>query len=100
MNLGANLLNAIAVVLDVVLTSYMWVIVARAVISWVNPDPYNPIVQFLYRVTEPVLRPIRRRLSFGNIGIDFSPFIVILAILFLQYFLVASLKEAAIKIKL
>jgi YggT family protein len=96
----ANLLNALAVVLDVVLTSYMWVIVARAILSWVNPDPYNPIVQFLYRVTEPVLRPIRRRLPFGNMGIDFSPFIVILAILFLQYFLVASLREVAIRMKL
>ena len=100
MNLGANFLNAVAIVLDVVLTAYMWVIIARAVISWVNPDPYNPIVQFLYRVTEPVLRPIRRRLPFGNSGIDFSPFLVILLILFFQYFLVASLKEAAFRMKL
>lgn len=89
-----NLMEAVATVINTALTLYMWIIIARAIISWVNPDPYNPIVQFLYRVTEPVLRPIRRRLSFG-MGIDFSPIIVILVIYFLQIFLVKTLIRMA-----
>jgi YggT family protein len=72
----------------------MWIIVARALISWVNPDPWNPIVQFLDRVTEPVLAPIRRRLGWG-VGIDLSPLVAILIIYFLQYALVGSLYEMA-----
>jgi YggT family protein len=89
-----NLMEATAKVIDMGLTLYMWIIIARALISWVNPDPYNPIVLFLYRVTEPVLRPIRRRLSFG-MGIDFSPIIVIMAIYFLQIFLVKTMIRMA-----
>ncbi|MCK5257793.1 MAG: YggT family protein, partial [Deltaproteobacteria bacterium] len=50
-----NLLDAIAIIIHYALTIYMWLIIIRAVISWVNPDPYNPIVSFLYQVTEPVL---------------------------------------------
>ncbi len=90
-----NFFMALARVLDIALTLYLWIIIFRAVISWVNPDPYNPIVQFLYRITEPVMAPIRRRLPFGNIGIDISPIIVILAIIFLQSFLVESIKQWA-----
>ncbi len=56
----SNVLQGAATVLDTVLWLYMWVIIARALISWVNPDPWNPIVQFLERATEPVLAPIRR----------------------------------------
>ncbi len=91
----SNFLVAVAKVLDIVLTLYMWVIIARAVISWVNPDPYNPIVRFLYSVTEPVLYPIRRRLPLGLGGIDFSPILVILAVIFLQAFVVRSLLDLA-----
>lgn len=97
MFIPANFINALATILDVALNLYMWIIVIRALISWVNPDPYNPIVQILYRITEPVLYPIRKRLPFGQI--DFSPIIVILIILFLQYFLVASLKDLAFQMK-
>ena len=82
----SNFIIALAKVIDIVLTIYMWIIVFRALISWVNPDPYNQIVVFLYRFTEPVLGPIRRRLPMSNLGIDFSPIIVILAIVFLKYF--------------
>ena len=88
-----QLLFAAARLVDYVLWAYMWLIIIRALISWINPDPGNPIVQFLYRVTEPVLRPIRRRLPMT--GIDFSPLVVILAIYFLQWFLVPVLREAA-----
>jgi YggT family protein len=90
-----NFIVALAKVIDIVLTLYMWIIIFRALISWVNPDPYNQIVIFLYRVTEPVLRPIRRKLPMNHIGIDFSPIIVILAIVFLQYFLVETIIQLA-----
>lgn len=91
----ANLIEALAQVVSIALSFYMWVIVIRALISWVNPDPYNPIVQFLYKVTEPVLYPIRRMMGTYSIGIDLSPLIVILVIIFLQNFLVATLRELA-----
>ncbi|WP_447977843.1 YggT family protein [Candidatus Nitrospira bockiana] len=91
-----NVLQAIAVVLDYLLWFYMWIIIARALISWVNPDPWNPIVQFLQRVTEPVLYPIRRRLGFA-MGIDLSPIIALLIIIFLQLALVQSLKDLAFR---
>ena len=93
----ANFLAAVAKILDIGLSLYMWIIIGRAVISWVNPDPYNPIVRFLTSVTEPVLYPIRRRLPrLGGLGgIDFSPILVILIIIFIQSFLVRSLMELA-----
>jgi YggT family protein len=90
-----NFIIALAKVIDIVLTVYMWIIVARALISWVNPDPYNKIVIFLYRVTEPVLRPIRRIIPRHNLPIDFAPLVVLLAIIFLQYFLVQTMIQAA-----
>ena len=95
----ANLIEALATIVSYLLQIYMWVIIIRALISWVNPDPYNPIVRFLYQVTEPVLYPIRRRLPFMG-GIDLSPIIVLLAILFLQVFLVKTLNELAFRLKM
>ena len=94
----SNFLIGVAKVLDIALTLYMWIIIARAVISWVNPDPYNPIVRFLNSVTEPVLYPIRRRLPISLGGIDFSPILVILAIIFAQAFLVQSLIQIAARL--
>ncbi|MBM4125093.1 MAG: YggT family protein [Nitrospira sp.] len=94
MFIAGNVLEGVAHVVDWVLTAYMYVIIARALISWVNPDPWNPIVQFLERATEPALAPIRRRLGFG-MGLDLSPIIAILIIVFLQYALVRSLFEMA-----
>jgi YggT family protein len=91
----SNFIIGLAKVIDLALTLYMWIIVFRALISWVNPDPYNQIVIFLYRVTEPVLGPIRRRLPMRNIGIDISPIIVILVIIFLKYFLVETMIQMA-----
>ncbi len=94
-----NLILAAANVLDILFDAYKWVIIIAAIISWVNPDPYNPIVRFLYLVTEPVLRPIRRLIG-GRLGpIDISPLIVILAIIFIQKFLISSLIELGYKIK-
>jgi YggT family protein len=90
-----NFIVAIAKIIDVILSIYMWIIIARAVISWVNPDPYNQIVQFLYRVTEPVMAPVRRWLPLRGMGIDFSPIVIILVIIFLQSFLVRTMIEMA-----
>ena len=93
----SDLLWAVARLLDYVLWAYLWIVVVRALLSWVNPDPWNPIVRFLYQATEPVLRPIRRRLPMS--GIDFSPMVVILAIYFLQWFLVRALEDAAVRLR-
>ena len=78
----ANFLSAFAEVLNMVLQIGVWLILLRALLSWVNPDPYNPIVQFLYRVTEPVLLPIRQRLPLSPV--DVSPIVAFLVILFAQ----------------
>jgi len=94
-----NLILAVANIFDIVLSLYMWIVIIAALISWVNPDPYNPIVRFLYSVTEPVFRPIRRLIGFRLGPIDISPLVVILAIMFIQRFLIHSLIELAYKIK-
>ncbi len=99
MFVAANFIEGLARVIDIGLTIYMWMIIARAVLSWVNPDPYNSIVMFLYRSTEPVLYRIRRWVPLGNIGIDISPIIVILVIIFLQSFLVKSLLQLSLYFK-
>ncbi len=93
----SNFLIAIAKIIDDGLSLYMWIIIIRAVISWVNPDPYNTIVKFLYAATEPVLYPIRRRLPLFFGGLDFSPILVIMAIFFIQTFLVQSLLQFAVR---
>ncbi|PIE00176.1 MAG: hypothetical protein CSA81_13980 [Acidobacteria bacterium] len=90
-----NFLMSVAQLIDFVLTAYMWIIIGRAVISWVNADPYNPIVRFLYETTEPVLSRIRNVLPISVGGIDFSPMILIMVVMFLQSFLVTTLKQVA-----
>jgi len=94
----SNLMIAIARILDIGLSLYMYVVIARAILSWVNPDPYNPIVRFLNCVTEPVLFRIRKRLPLFWGGIDFSPILVILVIIFIQAFVVQSLVQMAARI--
>ena len=93
-----NLLVALSTILDLVLNIYMWLIIARALLSWVNPDPYNPIVRFLYNVTEPVLSYLRRRVPMVFGGLDLSPLIVIAVIMFLRIFLVQTLRDWALMI--
>ena len=98
MFIAGNVLEGIATILGWMLEIYMWVIIIRALISWVNPDPYNPIVQILYRLTDPVLYQIRKRLGMGSMGFDFSPIIAILLIAFLQIAVVGSLKDLAFRL--
>jgi YggT family protein len=88
-----NFIAALAHILDIALTVYMWIIIIRAVLSWVNPDPYNPVVRLLYQITEPVMALVRRWIPLRGMGIDLSPMIIILAIVFLQSFLVKSLLQ-------
>jgi YggT family protein len=96
----SNFIRALAEILGILLTIYYWLILIRALISWVNPDPYNPIVQFLYKVTEPVLYPIRKALPIGSgLGIDISPIIAFFIIIFLRSFLVRTLIEISIYLK-
>ncbi|MYA96809.1 MAG: YggT family protein [Nitrospinae bacterium] len=94
MFLISNFMHGIGVILSYVLTIYIWIIIIRALLSWVNPDPYNPIVQILYRLTEPVLAPVRYRMPDIG-GIDASPIVVLLIIFFLQSFVVQSIFDLA-----
>jgi YggT family protein len=93
----SNFLIAIAKVIDIGLSLYMWLIIIRAIISWVNPDPYNTLVRFLHSATEPILYPIRKRLPLFFGGFDFSPVLVIMAIFFIQTFFVQSLLQIAVR---
>lgn len=96
----SNLLVAIAQVTEAGLTVLYWLIIIRALISWVNPDPYNPIVRILQTITEPILYQIRRLLPFTlNLGVDISPVIAILAIMFLKSFLVRTLLDVSLRLR-
>jgi len=88
-----NFFLALAKVLDIALGFYMWIVIARAVLSWVSPDPYNPIVRFIHNITEPVLSRVRALIPIHFGGIDFSPIFVFMAIIFLQSFLVETLRR-------
>jgi len=94
-----NLLDALAIVIHYLLYTYMWLIIIRAILSWVSPDPYNPIVRFLYQVTEPVLYRVRQFLPFRGLGIDLSPILVFIIIIFLDGFLVQTLQDIAVRLK-
>jgi YggT family protein len=93
----ANLLQAIASVLNTVLTLYFWIVIISALLTWVNPDPYNPIVRILRNLTEPVFYRVRRWVPFTYMGgIDLSPIVVLLAIQFIKIFLVQTLYQSAV----
>ena len=97
MFVAGNILQGLAYVLDTILFLYMWLIIIRALISWVNPDPWNPIVQFLMRATDPVLVVIRRRVGLLG-GIDVSPILAILLIMFLQYAVVQTIRDIGFRL--
>jgi YggT family protein len=90
-----NFIIAIAQVFNIALTIYLWIVIIRAFISWVSPDPYNPVVQFLHKATDPVLGPIARALPPMG-GMDISPIILILIIYFLQWFVVKTLIQVGL----
>lgn len=94
----ANFIRAIAQVIDIGLTVFMWMVIARAILSWVSPDPYNPIVRFINQVTDPVLYQVRKRIPTVFGGIDVSPIIVLLGIVFLRIFIVESLVGLSMKL--
>jgi YggT family protein len=103
MFVAGNFLTALASVLHMLLQAYIWVVIIRALISWVNPDPWNPIVQMLNRLTDPLLEPIRRRMfrmmGYGGMGIDISPLILIAAVYFLDFFLVGTLTDLGMRMR-
>jgi YggT family protein len=94
-----NILIGLGTVVDILLNIYMWIVIIGALISWVNPDPYNPIVRFLRAATYPVFSWIRARLPLSAGGIDFSPIIVIAAIVFLRYALARTIIETGARLK-
>ncbi len=91
----ANLISAVATVIDLLISAYMFILIARVFISWVNADPYNPIVRFLYQITEPVLWRIRKYVPCVWGGIDFSPLIAMLVLIFLRQFVVVTMHQIA-----
>lgn len=103
MFVAGNVFTALASVLHMLLQAYIWVVIIRALISWVNPDPWNPIVQMLNRLTDPLLEPIRRKMfrlmGHGGMGLDLSPLILIAAVYFLDFFLVGTLADIGMRMR-
>jgi YggT family protein len=96
-----NLFSSLASVISIILIALQWLIIIRVLLSWVNPDPNNSIVQLIFKFTEPILYPIRKILPFSmKFGLDISPFVAMLIIFFIQKFLVVSLQEWALRIKM
>lgn len=97
-----HFLNAIAGILDIIFRTLIIFITARVILSWVNPDPYNPIVRFIITFTDPlidILKPLRRYLSPPGSRVDFTPYVLMLLIIFLQYFLPPVLQDYAIQLR-
>ena len=103
MFVAGNLLSSVAAVLHMLLQAYIWVIIIRALLSWVSPDPWNPIVQTLNRLTDPLLDPIRRKLfrvkGYGGLGIDLSPLLLIAFVYLVDFFTVATLQDLSIRMR-
>jgi len=95
----SNFLVATAQVLDIILQLFMWIVIIRALLSWVNPDPRNPIVRFLHNATDPLLYRVRRAVPLAFGGLDLSPMVVILVIIFLRSFLVPTLVQMALALR-
>jgi YggT family protein len=93
-----NFINGIASVLNLILTLFVFMIIFRVLFSWINLSPYHPLVELLYKLTEPVLSTVRRKLSL-RIPVDISPIIVIIIIVFLQSFLVGSLRDISVRLR-
>jgi len=94
-----NLVYALTTILDYLLSALNWLIIIRALLSWVNPDPYNGLVRFLYGVTEPILAPFRRVIPAYSMGVDFSLILALIAIWFTKLFLVKTLFGIAMRLR-
>jgi len=95
-----SLIVAMVSVLDWAITIYIWIVIIRALISWVQPNPYNPIVQFLHAVTEPLLAPIRYYLLRNMpVGLDLSPMVLIVLLVLIQRFSIPTLMELALRLR-
>lgn len=90
----ANFIVALTQILDLLLRLYFWIIIIRALLSWVQPDPYHPLVRFLHAITEPALAPLRRFLPRG-LSVDLSPVVALLIIYFFRSFLIPTLYNLA-----
>jgi len=100
MFIAANFVSAVAVILNIVLSAVYWIILIRALISWVSPDPNNVIVRMLHDITEPILNPIRKLLPFSlKMTFDISPIIAFLIVMFLKLFLVQTLQDLAFRMR-
>jgi YggT family protein len=87
----STLIQAVAQILHMIISIYIWVVIIAALVTWVRPDPYNPIVQTLYRLTEPVYAWIRRYIPTAVGGIDLAPLIIIFGLQFIDLFFVKLL---------
>lgn len=97
----ANFISSLAHVLDIALTFFYWLMLIRCLLSWVNPDPHNPLVQFLYKTTEPILAPLRRLFPIGwGVGIDLSPLVAFLILIFLKSFLIRTLIDLSARLRI
>ena len=96
----ANLLNAIAMVLDMAISFFIFMVIARAIISWVNADPYNPIVRFLSSTTDPLLNFMKKKIPLVAGSVDFSPLALLVLLYFARAFLVATLYDYSEQLKL
>jgi YggT family protein len=94
-----NLFSSIASILNLLLDLYFWVIFARAILSWIRPDPYNPIVKTVYRLVDPLTYKISRIIPTRIGMVDVAPFILMLAIVFVQKFIVATLFDIGMRMK-
>jgi len=90
-----NFISAVTQILDLLLRLYFWIIIIRALLSWVQPNPYHPLVRFLHAITEPVLSRLRRFLPRGLGPVDLSPLVAVLIIYFLRSFLIPTLYDLA-----
>jgi YggT family protein len=93
-----NFIAAVATILNYLLSALYWLIIIRALLSWVSPDPFNPIVRFINAVTEPMLEPFRRIIPSYKIGIDLSPIFALVLVWFLKLFLISSLMGIAARL--
>ncbi len=89
----ATFLNAIIEILHILISAYIWVVIIASLITFVRPDPYNQIVQILYRLTEPVFIQVRRVIPTIFGGIDFAPLIVIIFLKFIDLFFIGILRN-------